>query len=129
MMAARIGQPEKAYNYYRYTAMMDLENRHHNTDDGIHAASLGGAYMGIVFGFAGLRIHADGLSFRPCLPRALSGYGFPVHYRDARIRLQVDHGTIRLWLEHEGAMSVSVYGESHTITAEPITIPLRQANG
>ena len=37
VMAARIGEPEKAFAYYMFTAQMDLDNKQRNTDDGIHA--------------------------------------------------------------------------------------------
>ena len=53
---------------------MDLYNTHKNTKDGIHTANMGGSYMGIVYGFGGLRIKEQGLSLRPCLPEQWEGY-------------------------------------------------------
>ena len=88
MMAARIGDPEKALRYYMRSIDLDLENTQGNTGDGIHAANMGGSYMGIVFGFAGLRIHRDSLSLRPCIPADITSYAFPLQYRGKHIRVE-----------------------------------------
>lgn len=129
MMASRIGDPEKAYAYYQYTAYMDLENRQRNTDDGIHAANMGGTYMGIVYGFAGLRIHADGISLQPCIPKAIEGYAFPIAYRGKCIRVQVNHETITLCLTSEDTVELTVYGKTYTVTPARIVIPLSPGVG
>ncbi|HPF88546.1 MAG TPA: glycosyl hydrolase family 65 protein, partial [Candidatus Limiplasma sp.] len=127
MMAARIGEPEKAYTYYMHTAHMDMENKQRNTDDGIHAANMGGTYMGIVFGFAGLRIHADGLSLRPCIPTAIESYAFAILYHSKCIRLLVSHRQITLRLDSAGTVDITVYGSPYTLSEKPIVIPLQQS--
>ena len=80
IMAAELGDTEKAYRYFAETATLDLENKHGNTQAGIHAANMAGTWQGIVFGFAGMRAK-DGLRFNPvhspamarlCLQGALS---------------------------------------------------------
>lgn len=126
MMAARIGEPEKAFAYYMFTAQMDLDNKQRNTDDGIHAANMGGTYMGIVYGFAGLRIHADGLSLRPCIPHAIGSYAFPICYQGKRIRLRVDQEAVTLQLESSGSVALTVYDTGYTVTEKPLTLPLRR---
>ncbi len=126
MMAARIGETEKAYTYFMNTAHMDTENKQGNTDDGIHAANMGGTYMGIVFGFAGLRIHANGLSLHPCIPKALERYAFPICYQGKRIHLQVDHETITLQGDSTEPISITVYGLHYAIDTQPLSIPLKR---
>lgn len=129
MMAARIGEPEKAYAYYMHTALMDLDNKHRNTDDGIHAANMGGVYMGIVYGFAGLRIHADGLSLRPCIPAAMQSYAFPMEYRGMGLHIRVDQRAVAVQLADEGALTLTVYGVAYTVTQQPTVIPLQGVAG
>ena len=70
-MAAELGDIEKAYRYFADTATLDLENKHGNTQAGIHAANMAGTWQGIVFGFAGMRAK-EGLSFNPMHPCAVA---------------------------------------------------------
>ena len=81
IVASRLGMQEKGYKYFGDSAKMDLENTHNNTKDGIHTANMGGCYMAIVNGFAGLCIKEDGLSITPFLPEAWNGYSFKFLYR------------------------------------------------
>jgi alpha,alpha-trehalose phosphorylase len=44
---------------------MDLADVGGNVKDGCHIASMGGTWMGVVYGLAGLRDHGGRLSFNP----------------------------------------------------------------
>ena len=55
IVASRLGMHEKGYEYFGDSIRLDLENTHNNTKDGMHTANMGGCYMAIVNGFAGLR--------------------------------------------------------------------------
>ncbi len=123
MMAARVGDPEKALRYYLHTLHLDLEDKQGNTEDGIHAANMGGSYMGIVFGFAGLRIHPDSLSLRPAIPAAIGSYAFAFLYRGIRIRLEVTQEKITLRADEPAELTV--YGQPYAIGAQPVAIPLK----
>lgn len=125
MMAARIGEPEKAFEYYQHTVHMDMENKQRNTDDGIHAANMGGIYMGIVYGFAGLRVHANGLSLRPCIPEAMDRYSFLLLYHDKRIHLQVTHQSVTLQLEDKGSVTLTVYDAPCKVTETAVSLPMQ----
>ena len=48
IMAAKLGMPEKAYEYFGESAKLDLYNTHKNTKDGIHTANMAGNYMAII---------------------------------------------------------------------------------
>lgn len=89
MMAARIGNVEKAYAYFMKTIRLDLDNLHHNTKDGIHIANAGGAYMSMVYGFGGLRIKKTGVSIRPVLPKTWKSYSFRFMYGKAEVTIKV----------------------------------------
>lgn len=89
IMASEIGDTEKAYQYFMDTALMDLTDIQRNTVDGVHAANLGGTWLGIVFGFAGMRQSEQGLSFRPTLPEQWEGYAFTIQYQGRHIKVRV----------------------------------------
>jgi alpha,alpha-trehalose phosphorylase len=93
VVAAEVGHLDLAYRYLREAALMDLADLEHNTRDGVHIASLAGAWVAAVDGFGGMRLTDDGLLFRPRLPPALARLGFNVVYRSRRLRVTVDgHG-------------------------------------
>jgi alpha,alpha-trehalose phosphorylase len=89
IMASKIGYIEKAYDYFIETARLDLDDTHENTKDGVHTANMGGTWMAIVYGFAGLRIKEDYVSLKPKLPENWKGLKFKFLYKDADIKVDV----------------------------------------
>lgn len=90
IMATRLQKWEKAYEYFLETARLDLDDTHDNTRDGIHTANMGGAYLCVVTGFAGLRIRRDGLHFRITLPERWQGYSFRLQYYGSELEVCVE---------------------------------------
>ena len=80
VLAAEHGHLELAHAYLREAALMDLDDLHHDTDDGLHMASLAGGWIGLVCGFGGLRDHGDRLSFAPRLPPGVTRLAFTVRW-------------------------------------------------
>ncbi|MEG0497266.1 MAG: glycosyl hydrolase family 65 protein [Carnobacterium sp.] len=89
MMASEIGEKEKAYHYFMDTALMDLSNQQGNTKDGIHAANMGGTWMSMVYGFAGMSIQENEISFSPRLPKEWNELSFKIHFKDSWIRIRL----------------------------------------
>ncbi len=81
IVAAEIGEVEKAQQYGRRAAIMDLADVAGNVKDGCHIASMGGTWMAIVYGLAGMRDYGGQLSFRPHLPLLLEEIRFPLTLR------------------------------------------------
>ena len=64
VIAAEVGHLELAYDYFAEAALMDLDDLEHNTRDGLHIASLAGAWIVAVAGFGGMRDHDGTLDLR-----------------------------------------------------------------
>ena len=129
IMAAKLGWTDKAYRYFDETSKLDLLNTHGNTKDGIHAANMGGTYMGIVFGFGGLRIKEDGLHLRPVLPPEWTAYDFKVHYEGSRIRVRVGKKGCQLTLEAGSPKTLEVYGKSVQLESSLTVGPQGEVHG
>ncbi|MDR2072885.1 MAG: family 65 glycosyl hydrolase [Spirochaetaceae bacterium] len=123
--ASKLGYREKAYRYFGDSAMLDLDNTHGNTKDGIHTANMGGVWMAIVYGFAGLRIKEQGLSFDPDIPDPWKGYRFRICYRDSRIQITITPSVATFTLLSGTEKKISVYGKSYTL-ADPLSIALKR---
>lgn len=117
IVANQIGDTEKAYRYFDESSKIDITNSHHNTQDGIHAANMGGTYLGVVFGFAGLRIREDHLALSPQLPKKWTNCRFSIQYQGNLMTIEITKEAISLNTESQKAVPVSVYGELGTISA------------
>eukprot|EP01064_Diplonema_japonicum_P034222 TRINITY_DN7028_c0_g1_i1.p1 TRINITY_DN7028_c0_g1~~TRINITY_DN7028_c0_g1_i1.p1 ORF type:complete len:1107 (+),score=237.67 TRINITY_DN7028_c0_g1_i1:37-3357(+) len=94
VMAAEIGYYQKAYNYFKCTARMDLDNIHHNSQNGIHTACMAGTWMCVVRGFAGYRIYKGVMHLNPYLPQEWNGYKFCLSYHGAVLEVRVNKRSV-----------------------------------
>jgi alpha,alpha-trehalose phosphorylase len=90
IVAAMLGDADKAGAYLADTVGLDLNDSHGNTKDGIHTANMGGSYMALVYGLAGLRFRDEGVVLCPRLPEGWQGYSFRFVYRGALAEVKVD---------------------------------------
>lgn len=109
VLAHRIGRFEDAYRYFRMTARMDLDDVNGNVKDGIHAASMGGSYLAVLYGFGGLIVSERGLRFAPRLPEAWRRLLYRIRYRGRLIEIDVRPEDVRLTLLEGEPLSVTVY--------------------
>src|SRR5437868_7465427 len=72
VIATEVGQLGLARDYLAEAALIDLRDVEHNTSDGVHMASLAGAWIALVAGFGGMRAGAGALTFSPRLPDGIS---------------------------------------------------------
>ncbi|MCP1312539.1 glycoside hydrolase family 65 protein [Paenibacillus tyrfis] len=124
IMASKLGYDAKAYDYFIETARLDLDNTHGNTKDGLHMANMGGTWMSIVYGFAGLRLKESGLSLAPAIPGQWERYSFRLQYRGRKLAVEIDRQSIRLTLEEGEALTLKLYGDEVTLEHNR---PLEQA--
>ncbi len=111
IMASKINELEKAYNYFIETARLDLDNTHGNTKDGLHMANMGGTWMAIVYGFAGLRIKQDGIHLTPNLPKKLGGYSFYIRFKNNVLRVVIKEAQLTLFLVEGEEVEITLYGK------------------
>ena len=96
ILAAEIGDMDKAVEMYARTSRLDLDNINNDTGDGLHITSMAGGWLAIVQGFAGMRTQTGRLSFTPVLPACFTRYAFQIVYRGRLLRVEVDAGGARV---------------------------------
>lgn len=82
ILACILDQPEEAYTHFMRAAMVDLEDVRSNAYEGIHAASTGGLWQAVIFGFGGIKITPDGLVANPHLPPSWKRLKFRLKWHD-----------------------------------------------
>lgn len=121
IMAARLGDAEKAYEYFKETASADLNDAHSNTRDGLHVASVGGAYLAVTSGFCGLCVQPEGICLNPRLPRRWSGVRFRIRYRGSLLLVQVTQASCTVVVETGDPQRVKIGGAVYTVSNSPVT--------
>lgn len=99
IMASKFGYHDKAYNYFNKTARLDIDNIHKNTKDGLHMANMGGTWLALVYGFAGMRIKNGELHLNPHIPRQWEKLSFKLVYRKSLIKVDITSNGITYTLE------------------------------
>ena len=120
VMAAEVGHLELAHDYLTEAAMMDLRDLEHNTRDGVHVASLAGAWIALIAGFGGMRDHGGRLTFAPRLPKAITGLHFAVRWRQCKVRVAVTQQTATYSVEDgpDTELELAHHGELFTISTK-----------
>ena len=89
ILANELGYADKARHYFSQVARMDLDNHHNNTQHGVHTACMGGTWLCMVQGFAGMRIHKGQLHFAPTRPEGIDRYRFKVRFQGRQLSVSV----------------------------------------
>ena len=115
VIAAEVGHLELAFDYFGEAALLDLHDLHRNTSDGVHIASLAGAWIAAVAGFGGMRDHDGKLTFAPRLPARLQRLSFRLVYRGSRLQVAITKDAATYTLLAGGAVETSHHGVRITV--------------
>lgn len=92
IMGCEVGELEAAYEHFMRAALADLRDLRGDTANGIHAASAGGVWQAVAFGFAGLKFTPQGIVTRPRLPPGWRRLRFKVTYRGEPMEIDIRKG-------------------------------------
>ncbi|MCJ9430672.1 glycoside hydrolase family 65 protein [Kordiimonas marina] len=119
---AEVGSRERAYHFFEETYRMDLENRHGNTHYGVHTACMAGSWMGVVMGFAGMRLQGEVLTFKPYLPEGWTHYSFHLLFKGRRLDVRVDAEGARYRVATGAPLVIRHAGTDVTVGADADTV-------
>ncbi len=115
ILAAKLGDEQRAYQFYLRTARLDLDDYNNDTEDGLHITSMAGTWMSIVEGFAGMRVADGQLHFNPMLPDNWQSYSFKIGFRGAELTIRVAKAHVAFTNNGKQGVSVHIFGETLTI--------------
>jgi len=90
IVASEIGDKRNALRYARYAMLMDLADVGGNVRDGCHIASMGGTWMVVVYGFAGMRDFNGEIRFDPRIPKEVGRIRFVIEVRGMPLLVEMD---------------------------------------
>jgi alpha,alpha-trehalose phosphorylase len=125
IIAAEVGYNDLALRYFHDCLFVDLADMRQNTSQGVHVASAGGIWNALVYGFGGMRDHAETITFDPRLPESWAALSFRITLRDTRMLVTVRSDSLELVVETGPAVTVGVRGEQVIVNNDgPVTVPL-----
>jgi len=124
VIAAEVGYDDLAFEYFTRALYLDLCDSHGNTADGVHVASAGGVWAGIVHGFAGMVEQGDHLEFWPRLPSAWERVVFHLQRHGSKLRVELDPDGCTVSVVRGAGVAIAHGGEQVMVTTDaPYRIP------
>ncbi|MET1057254.1 MAG: glycoside hydrolase family 65 protein [Pedobacter sp.] len=117
ILAAKLNDGEKAYEFYLRTSRLDLDDYNNDTEDGLHITSMAGTWMSIVEGFAGMRVRNNLLSFNPFLPEQWNSFSFNIGFRGIQLKIKVTKDEITINNPAKTIMDINIFNQSHSVPA------------
>ena len=119
IIAAQIGDIDKAVRYGMAALMMDLADVGGNVKDGCHIASMGGTWMMLTYGLGGMRDHDGALSFWPHrAPQENAILRFPVTYRGQLLEIEIGLDAVKYALREGERIVIRHETEELELTRE-----------
>jgi maltose phosphorylase len=115
ILAAKLGDEERAYQFYLRTSRLDLDDYNNDTEDGCHTTSMAGTWMSVVEGFGGMRVRNNQLHFNPFLPARWVSFSFKVGFRGALLNVKVSKEGVQIANQSDTALTVVVSEKPYDI--------------
>jgi len=96
ILGAKLGKMEKAYEMYLRTSRLDLDDYNKEVAEGLHITSMGGTWMSVVYGFGGLRVKNNKLSFAPMVPQQWKSISFKIMFRGNILMVKMAQDSIEI---------------------------------
>ena len=109
IVAARIGNIDKAYQMYLRTGRLDLDDYNNEVHEGLHITSMAGTWMAIVEGFGGKRIKNGALHLNPVIPEKWEEYSFKIMFRNDILEIRVSQSQVEIVSHSENDVSLFIY--------------------
>jgi maltose phosphorylase len=117
ILAAKLGDIERAYQFYLRTSRLDIDDYNNDTEDGCHITSMAGTWMSVVEGFGGMRVKDGVLSFNPLLPKEWMALSFQIGFRGALLNIRISKEGVTVKNLSDIEVTVKIYESDNVINA------------
>lgn len=104
LMGVNVRMPSKAYSYFIVSANTDIEDNQGNTEDGIHAAAVGGTWQAMVLGFGGFRVKEGTIHLDPWLPEQWRGISYHARWKGKTVFVAVTKEHVKVKISGDDNM-------------------------
>jgi maltose phosphorylase len=115
IIAAKLGDKERSYEFYNRAARLDLDDYNNDTEDGCHITSMAGTWMSLVKGFGGMRVRQGKVYFTPFVPQNWVSFSFKVLFRDNLLNIKTTAHEVLIENLSGGDISIFLYNEAQLL--------------
>ena len=113
LVAARLGIDEMADKLFLDCCSVDLSEKINNSDAGIHSASIGGIWLALVMGYAGMRVTEKGIEFNTS--NVKKTFTFTIYYKGSKLKIENDGNRFNILRLDGEKVTVYVNGEERVL--------------
>ncbi len=117
IIAAKLGDKARSYEFYQRSARLDLDDYNNDTEDGCHITSMAGTWMSIVKGFGGMRVRNGQVYLAPFVPENWTSFSFKIRFRTNVINITTAATSVTLENLAGDEISIFVHGNPITLAA------------
>ncbi len=111
------GDLHRAYALFNAALRIDISNLYGNTNEGIHAASLGGSWQAVIFGFAGLDTSRGFVSVNPAVPMSWGKIVFSLWWQGTLLKFEVSNDIVKVKsLARRKDLEIEVFGKKYVLS-------------
>jgi maltose phosphorylase len=123
ILAGKLGDKARSYEFYTRAARLDLDDYNNDTEDGCHITSMAGTWMSIVKGFGGMRVKEGKAHFAPFVPENWKSFSFKVKFRGVLLNVKTTDEEVLIENLSNEEITVVLYDEEFSIKAnETLTV-------
>ncbi|SEK55788.1 hypothetical glycosyl hydrolase [Carnobacterium iners] len=116
ILAADLDKLDLSYELFNKAMNIDMGENMLSSDDGIHAASLGGIWQMVVFGYGGVRCLDGKLRIEPHLPEAWSNLTFGIIWRGNPLIIEVNKKQVSVTNNGSSQISFEAFGSKYCVS-------------
>lgn len=117
IIAAKIGDLNKAYEMYLRTSRLDLDDYNHEADEGLHITSMAGTWVSVVEGFAGVRINENNITLEPKIPNSWESYSFKIRFKNQPVAITINQNGYHVSNLGDQPINLICNGNQHVLEA------------
>jgi maltose phosphorylase len=120
IIAAKLGDKERSYEFYNRAARLDLDDYNNDTEDGCHITSMAGTWMSLVKGFGGMRVRDGKVYFSPFVPDNWTSFSFKIRFRGNLLNIKTTGDEVSVENLSGEDTFIFLYNEEHSLQKQSI---------
>ncbi|WP_203247631.1 glycoside hydrolase family 65 protein [Sporosarcina beigongshangi] len=124
ILANDLGKTDLAYELFKKSCEIDLGPLMDTSDDGIHAASIGGIWKSAIFGFAGIRLVDGKLHINPRIPKYWQKMVFTIQWYGQPVTIVITPSLLTVTVRNNEQIGFETDGTAY-ICNDSVEIPIQ----
>lgn len=117
IIAAKLGDKPRSYEFYQRSARLDLDDYNNDTEDGLHITSMAGTWMSVIKGFGGMRVRNGQVYLNPFVPENWKSFAFKIRFRNNVLNIITTSDHVTIENLEGGDITINVGAEAYEVKA------------